>query len=205
MTADVNKTGKLPRQARAKARVRSILTATTNLLKTTGTAGVTTTAIAEAAGVPVGSVYQYFDDKNDILQRLYAAAFDEIKRDVEVALGAAPADLEFGEICDLLLNQFWQAARAHPSFRPLTRWANREYSFVDVTLDTDEALAEIVAHAFKSAGIIIPHNRQKAVMRTTATIISAVIDTAIEEKDEKKAQALINELIRVLSCYLTRP
>lgn len=63
---------KAPRQQRSIATVRVILQATTRVLKHGGYAALTTNAVAEAAGVSVGSVYQYFPNKESLLAALYA-------------------------------------------------------------------------------------------------------------------------------------
>src|SRR6201988_4058554 len=61
---------KLPTQARSRARVEAILKAAGALLGEVGYDGVTTNLIAERAGVPVGSIYQFFETKDDIVAAL---------------------------------------------------------------------------------------------------------------------------------------
>jgi AcrR family transcriptional regulator len=56
-----------PKQARARATVEAILEAAAQILERDGTAGYNTNAIAERAGVSVGTLYQYFPDKQAIL------------------------------------------------------------------------------------------------------------------------------------------
>jgi len=197
------RTKKMPKQARAKARIEAILAATDSLLKTTGTEKITTTAIARAADVPVGSIYQYFEDKNDILEQLYDIAYCEVQKYVEAAQDAIDQSLCFEEINRSLLQSFWQAARAHPTFRPLTRWVNRKHSFIEVTpTTTDNGLSKTIARTFEVSGLKIPLEREEAVMRTTTTVLSVMVDVAIEEEDEDKAQALIDELAYMLARYL---
>ena len=59
-----------PRQARAAETVASILEATAQILEAGGLAAFTTNAVAERAGVSIGTLYQYFADKNEILLAL---------------------------------------------------------------------------------------------------------------------------------------
>lgn len=58
---------KTPRQARAAVTVDAILDATAHILREGGLAGLTTNAIAERAGVSIGSLYQYFPGKEALL------------------------------------------------------------------------------------------------------------------------------------------
>ena len=58
---------KTPVQARATVSVEAILEATLQVLLDVGQARLTTTRVAERAGVSVGTLYQYFPNKNALL------------------------------------------------------------------------------------------------------------------------------------------
>jgi AcrR family transcriptional regulator len=62
---------KLPRQARSQATVDAILDATAQVLLERGYAGTSTNLVAERAGVSVGSLYQYFPNKDALLAALH--------------------------------------------------------------------------------------------------------------------------------------
>lgn len=59
-----------PRQARATETVALILEAAAQVLEAGGLPALTTNAVAERAGVSIGTLYQYFADKNAILLAL---------------------------------------------------------------------------------------------------------------------------------------
>lgn len=63
---------KRPRQARSEQLVSAILEAAVRVLQREGAARFTTARVAELAGVSVGSLYQYFPNKQAILFRLQA-------------------------------------------------------------------------------------------------------------------------------------
>ncbi|MCI3131406.1 TetR/AcrR family transcriptional regulator [Phenylobacterium aquaticum] len=71
-----------PRQARAGATVDAILEAALQLLEAEGPARFNTNRIAERAGVSIGTLYQYFGGRQDILgalaERRAAAVRDHI-------------------------------------------------------------------------------------------------------------------------------
>src|SRR6185369_17163863 len=61
---------KRPRQDRSRATVDSILEATARVLVKRGFDGLTTNLVAETAGVSVGSLYQYFPNKEALVSAL---------------------------------------------------------------------------------------------------------------------------------------
>lgn len=74
---------KAPRQERAVASVDAILQATLRLIETHGIEKVTTAKVADAAGVSVGTVYQYFPSKEAIFGALLERQFRELSTLVE--------------------------------------------------------------------------------------------------------------------------
>lgn len=61
---------KAPRQARAVATVEAIAQAATQLLREGGLAAMTTNAVAARAGVSIGSLYQYFPNRDALMVEL---------------------------------------------------------------------------------------------------------------------------------------
>ena len=58
---------RIPRQARAAETVAAIIEGAAQILEAGGLAAFTTNAVAERAGVSIGTLYQYFADKNALL------------------------------------------------------------------------------------------------------------------------------------------
>ena len=83
---------KLPTQARAKARIQRVLDATQAILNRDGPAAVTTPAIAAASGVSVGSIYQYFPNKEAIILALYEARLTHIRQVASEAMDDGEGD-----------------------------------------------------------------------------------------------------------------
>lgn len=64
------KAGRKPAQARAKARVEALLEAAVFLIAQKGSEAMRMSDVASKAGVPIGSLYQYFPDKAALLLEL---------------------------------------------------------------------------------------------------------------------------------------
>jgi len=78
---------RLPKQARSRATIEAILEATAQILESGGEAAFNTNRIAERAGVSVGSLYQYFPDKQSILREMARRETEALHR----ATGALPS------------------------------------------------------------------------------------------------------------------
>ncbi len=115
----INKSRKLPKQARSKATVNTLLQATTRILLEDGVNALTTNRVAEVSGVSIGSLYQYFPNK----AALIAALIDQ------------HVEYEVETLTDLFAN--WQG----PVGGPLVRAAIKE--FIQIHLD-DLALTKIL-------------------------------------------------------------
>lgn len=70
---------KSPVQDRGKDTIRRIIDAAHRLLKTSGPAALTTPAIAAEAGLSVGSLYQYFPNKESVVLALYQRKLADIR------------------------------------------------------------------------------------------------------------------------------
>ena len=69
-----------PIQRRSRDTVNAVLEAVIRLLKRRGSSAITTNRIAVAAGVSIGSVYQYFPDKQAIFIALHERHIEEVDR-----------------------------------------------------------------------------------------------------------------------------
>ncbi len=74
---------KRPVQARSTASVEAILDATIQVLRKVGKERLTTTLVAARAGVSVGTLYQYFPNKNALLQSVLKRHLNVIAEAVE--------------------------------------------------------------------------------------------------------------------------
>jgi len=78
---------RVPRQERSRRRVEDLLDAASRIVVERGVEALTTREIADAAGVPVASLYQYFSDKEDVLLALAQRDMEEM--DTQVAADLA--------------------------------------------------------------------------------------------------------------------
>lgn len=102
-----------PVQERSRRRVERIRAAALELLETHGVDAVTTRAIAHQAEVPVATVYQFFPNRDAILQEIVTDHLG--RRDAEgAAVLAALAPTTLAEVTHGLFEFHYEHLRNHP-------------------------------------------------------------------------------------------
>lgn len=133
---------KTPCQARATATLDAIIKATIQVLLVDGPHRLTTTRVAERAGVSVGTMYQYYPHKQALLYALNERYLDVLAEKVENACRAHHG-ASMSEMVEALVTTYW---RAKTERADVTRVLYRSA----VELDT-ETLIETFAHRVDNA------------------------------------------------------
>lgn len=97
---------KKPRQARAAATLDAIFEATIQVLVADGPHRLTTTRVAERAGVSVGTMYQYFPHKQALFYALNERYLDVLAEKVESACQAQHG-ASIGQMIEALVTTYW--------------------------------------------------------------------------------------------------
>jgi AcrR family transcriptional regulator len=138
-----NRLRRVPRQERSRETVRRVLDAAGELLARDGAGALSTTRVAEAAGVAVGSLYQYFPDKEAIAEALaqrYWGEFEERVAAVAESDEREPEEDPAGAVLDALAAGF----RARPGFLALWYGGLRSERIRDATRPTRTRIAACV-------------------------------------------------------------
>jgi AcrR family transcriptional regulator len=109
---------RVPVQGRSVARVARMLDACAELVDDVGYDGLTTTLLAERAGVAIGSVYQFFPDKRAIVQALTLRNLEAYL----ARLGNRLAEARFEhwwDAVDAAIDEYIAMHRTVPGFRTL--------------------------------------------------------------------------------------
>jgi len=146
---------KQPRQARAQATVAAILEAAARILETEGLPGFTTNAVAERAGVSIGSLYQYFPAREALL-----AALMRDKRETLLAGLEAAVDRSVGGDLSALVVALVRAGIAHWQAQPgLTRGLSYAEAVLPMDAETTELkrrIVTVIAGALARHGVANP-------------------------------------------------
>lgn len=201
---DIPRLRRVPTQARSRERVRRLLDAAEDLLASEGAEALTTTRVAEAAGVSVGSLYQYLPDKGAIVQALarrYLADFEglmgEMEREARRSGGAGWED-PVGRLIDAFSERY----RELPGYRAL--WFGRELSDELRAADRENKVA--LARGVRRIAVALNLARDDDYLRVAARAGVLVTDSILQEafrSDPSGDPQLIEEAKRILRLYLT--
>lgn len=106
---------RVPVQQRSADRLARILDAGADLLDETGYELLSTRAVADRAGVPIGSVYRFFPNKRALVDALAERNLDLYAERIVGRLAAVPAQ-EWSAAIDAVLDEYLAMKRSVPGF-----------------------------------------------------------------------------------------
>lgn len=106
---------RVPTQARSRDRVRRIYTAAEDLLRSEGYAALTMRRIAEVAQVPTGTVYQFFSDKQAIVEAIVQHNIDGFE-EVLTTLTRLAGELSITDLVDTIFDTFVERNRTDRAY-----------------------------------------------------------------------------------------
>lgn len=191
-----------PRQRRAVERRRAILDATAALLESVSLEALSTSRIADAAGVPVASVYAYFPNKWSVVAELAREAMAEVDAAIAAVL---PAELTAESLVHAV-NRTIEVVLAGYGSQParLRLFSSlRGNDVLDHVLrESDDRMAGLLTATLTSARPELPRARAEAVARTVVASFTAMQDQVLPCQDAALRAALIEEWRRLVTGYL---
>jgi AcrR family transcriptional regulator len=190
-----------PVQARSRERLRRVLDAADEVLAHDGPGAFTTTRVAQVAGVPIGSVYRFFPDKDAIVEALavrYWSDFEDLVAGVAEADETQPLDDPVAAVLDALVAGF----RARPGFLGLWFGGLRTERVRDATRPTRTAIARSIER-------ILARHWPSAARRTRTRAAEMVVlagDGLLREafrRDRTGDRTILAESKAMLRAYLT--
>lgn len=188
-------------QRRSRDRVEQILAAAAEILRDGGPDDVTTRAVAERSGVPVGTIYRYFENSDAIV----AAFLDREMETLDAAIAEAVLSLE-----RVTLRSLIEAAtlahlayhQSHPETVPV--WFGRQSAAVrDRVRAQDARLAEWLGATVAAAGFLdeqtSPYGLGGIVRLTDRLFEYVLLDVPEPEREE-----VVRRYIDMIASYAER-
>ena len=182
---------KSPSQERSRQTVERILDAATRIFHEQGYAGATTNDIADEANISIGSLYQYFPNKDALLVALTKRHIETTTSSLAEMLGKLPADSGFEVILRLVVNFLVKQHDLDDLHLLVMHTAPRTHEINTQLEQSKTQLVEIALLLLKDANIA-EHQRPLIARMVVATIDAAVHDVIIRQPRGKKRQAAID-------------
>lgn len=190
-----------PSQERSRDRVERILDATASLLSEMAVDKITTAAIAAKAGVPIGSVYQYFPNKLAVLAQLARRVMAEVDMKTASLIAEDFGVLPWDQAIDRAIDATMQGYSEQPGYAQLLLSIRPTPEFGAITDESNERVAALLAlHPALQA--LIPKERIELVSRSAIRAVNSLQDWALSVDDPEQANEIIGEMKTLLKGYL---
>ncbi|HEX4352026.1 MAG TPA: TetR/AcrR family transcriptional regulator [Polyangiales bacterium] len=191
-----------PRQARAQATVDAIIQATARVLVEDGYDRASTNRIAQAAGVSIGSLYQYFPSKEALVAALVEAHVDRMMEVVSRRLDdSAPEDLR--RSAENLVDALIAAYRVDPKLHHVLCQEVPKIGDLRRIYEFEESLSNVIRTHLHSLRHQIKHQSIDRAVFLLINAIPSVIRAAIETDAEgREDSTLASELTDMILRYL---
>lgn len=188
---------KAPVQRRSAQTVEAVLEAAARILETLGLNGYTTNAVAERAGVSIGSLYQYFPNRDALTVALIERETAQLMQDIEAA-----SRLDDSHEC---VRAMVQASVAHQMRRPeLARIIDFEERRLPLG-ERDQRVADAIHTTLVNALTVKTGAPDLANASEVAHDLLAIVHGMVDyagERSERDAAALEARVMRAVDGYV---
>lgn len=194
---------KQPEQDRSRATVEAIVDAAARILVKHGYDAFTTNRVAEKAGVSIGSLYQYFPNKEALLSELMRRHTSDLERGIEAMAERART----APLAEVVRAAIEHNVRAHLVDPELHRVLSEEVPPLGA-LDWEAAFTRRTTARVKAAfearrAEIAVGDLDLAVYIVSRTVEAVVHNAVTERLADLKSGAIADDVTRMLVGYLT--
>lgn len=190
---------RVPQQLRSRERVERILDAAAALVVEVGVEDLGTRGIAERAGIPVASLYQYFADKDDILLALVERDIEAMDQQVATDLAAA-GTLSISTMVEATMRAFVKVYLERPAFVMIWLRGRTNQAIRDYGRDHNRRVAADLFAVARDLGLFAS-GTAPLVAELAVEMGDRLFQLAFESSLEGD-QVTIEEAIRLVTTYL---
>lgn len=199
MTAEILEPRRRPTQERSQKKFDQLLAVSRELLLQVGFESFTCEEVANRAGLPIGTLYQFFQNKYVIVCELDRVDAIAVRRELEAFARAIPS-LDWPKFLDRLVDHMAQLWANDPSRRAV-------WHAVQSTPAT-RATAAVIERDFAAevAKVLAPltpgmdRDRRKVIAEVVVYVVYSMLNFSI--RDGQSHDEAVVELKRLLTAYL---
>jgi AcrR family transcriptional regulator len=195
---------KRPQQERSRMTVEAILEATAHILTEQGYSKTNTNQIAELAGVSIGSLYQYFPNKESLMAALIQQHCDEMVELVESKLNHL-FDTPLEEAIPQLVKAVIAAHAINPKLHQVLNEEIPRSGRLEQTEKMDDRITNmLLKYLERWSDRLKPQNLEMTVFIFSHTVESLCHAAVIKEQGYMNNEEFEQEVFRLLLAYLVK-
>jgi AcrR family transcriptional regulator len=192
---------KIPQQSRSQQTVDAILDAAAALFAQVGYEAATTNAIAEQAGIAIGTLYRYYPDKEAVLKALAERYYEQQRALFDRVFIADMKYLPLPVILDRLVDPFLDLYRQYPVYAHILLGADVSPDIAAASCGTEKELIGRMADFFcLLAPTLLPERAYRLAVVSKA-VMKALIGLLLAETDETYQAQITAEFKQMLLAY----
>jgi AcrR family transcriptional regulator len=191
-----------PVQERSSETVSAILDAASSLLESLPFDQITTSRIAEAAGVSVGGLYRFFSDKQEIFDAIALRGLEAFRSELSGVLAPQTLLLRRRKPIDAVLDAYVEFLDRHPAFRTLALGRHISDQTRADQVQPDLGPAALLKDYLVRQFHLKPGAALDLKLRISAEVGDRLIAYAFAQPSQPARDAVIAELKRILGGYL---
>jgi len=191
---------RLPKQARGEERIAAILQAAALVFHEVGFDAATTNMIAQRANTAIGSLYDFFPNKESIARRLSEQFCEDLRVLFDEILTDKLVHLSLPQLIDCIIDPLIRYHQTHPGMRALWLKSQDDSRLSALKQDLSETLARKTASIFTRR---YPHCDEASALRYSRIcmqMVQALTTLAID--GERIDREVIADLKIMLRAYL---
>lgn len=193
---------KAPVQSRSRATVDAILDGCVRILDQEGLVGATTSRIAEVSGVSVGSLYQYFENRDSILNALQDREFARTSEMLQGLLLTRKFESE-RELAYTVISSLLDLYRASPGLHRVLALEGLRVAPTDRVQAFDHKIVEILRAFLEMTSFqILRKNRHAAAFVIYHSVRATMLAAILEEPAGITDEVLVEELTDLVVTHL---
>lgn len=183
-----------PRQKRSREKVDRILDVVEELAVEQGLEGLTTTNIAMTTGLAVGTIYQYFSNRTELLiaaeERVFGRLVERMTQEVLQVLSNPVEDP-----IDKIIGIYIDSARSEPGYLPLLKFSvlNKPHGVNEATVQ--DFAGDIIETYLRATHPDIDDAQAQVTVKTLASILTVLTDLVLLEPDSALQDRFQDELV----------
>ncbi|RNL83030.1 TetR/AcrR family transcriptional regulator [Halostreptopolyspora alba] len=201
MTAGGSDTGQVRRQERGRRRMAQILDAAEDAIAEVGFEEATTNAIAARAGVSPGSLYQFFRNKDEILDGIVERYTATSREFWDRQLSGEAARMDLGDFIERVLGALATFKTERPAFWVLFHGSAASPKLGEVADRIRAGIGDRLREVFRQRAPEVSEERLELLASVTISTVRGVLPMVMEAPPERRA-ALIAEAKALLLGYL---